>query len=277
MIKTKLFLWLQYCLPQHCLSRLLAKLASCRRPMWLKDKLIKLFIRHYGIDMTIVRDTQLSHYACFNDFFIRHLKPSARPIAKQGFVSPVDGTVSQIGDIQQGKLIQAKKINYTVEKLLAEKNKKFTQGKFATLYLSPKDYHRVHMPCDGRLVRMTYVPGQLFSVNQTTAENIDGLFARNERLVCIFATQHGEMAVVMVGAMLVAGISVTWFGDLKPRKKLTMDYLQQNICLQRGDEMGYFKFGSTVVLLLENNKLHWQTALQANSQIIMGEKIADEK
>lgn len=219
-------------------------------------------------------------YACFNDFFIRHLKPDARSITNADITSPVDGCISEIGTIEKGQLFQAKGRYYSVQELLdcdLITANKFDEGQFATLYLSPKDYHRVHMPMDAKLVAMRYVPGRLFSVQPATAQVIPKLFARNERLVVYFDTDIGPMVMVLVGATIVGAIGTSWHGDVRRTKQAkTFEYKSES--LKKGAEMGYFKLGSTVILLFaKGNKMHWSGELKANSEIRFGQKIGDIK
>jgi phosphatidylserine decarboxylase len=219
-------------------------------------------------------------YACFNDFFIRHLKPESRPLASSDLVSPVDGMVSELGVIEQGQLLQAKGRYYSVAELLncnGAVAQQFLNGQFATLYLSPKDYHRVHMPLDAKLVSMNYIPGALFSVQPTTARVVPKLFARNERLAIFFDTPIGLMVMVMVGATIVGAIGTSWHGDVKrAKKRIQFDYKETDLNAQmaQGDEMGYFKLGSTVVLLFaDGHKMQWHSSLKAGSPVLFGEAL----
>jgi phosphatidylserine decarboxylase len=252
---------LQSLLPHHCLSRLVANLAESTNPH-IKNRLINLFIKHYKIDLSIAQSSDLNHYGSFNDFFVRALKPESRPIcdASDAFISPADGFVSQFGRIDNGQLIQAKGSLFSLQALLGndERATEYLNGDFVTIYLSPKDYHRVHMPLAGKLTKTVYIPGKLFSVNFATSKHVPNLFCRNERLVCFFDTQIGEIAIILVGAMLVAGIETVWGGQVAPnvsKKIIVQDYSQDNIELQKGAEMGRFKFGSTVILLMGPGKL----------------------
>lgn len=218
------------------------------------------------------------HYKNFNAFFTRALKPGARPFDPAGetLCSPADGEISQIGRAQEQLLFQAKDHYFSLETLLANNTglaSQFYDGAFATIYLSPKDYHRVHMPCDGKLVNATYVPGKLFSVNHTTAESVPGLFARNERLICEFETKHGRMAMILVGAMIVAAIETLW-RDYSQNAPKTVESEHQNADFCKGDELGRFKLGSTVILLFQKEKIGWQPALGSSSPVKMGEHIA---
>lgn len=278
---TTLFVWLQYLVPQHALSRLVASLANSEI-RWLKDLLIRQFIKTYSVDMEEAAASADS-YACFNEFFTRALKADARPAAdgEQYIVCPADGEISQLGRIAAGSIFQAKNHSFTVNALLADRPElcdRFQDGSFATIYLSPRDYHRVHMPVRGTLRHTTYVPGDLFSVNQTTATHVPRLFARNERLVCVFDTPLGKVASVMVGAMIVAGIATVWGGAVKPHGKRIQSKLyadqQTPITLPAGAEMGRFMLGSTVVLLFERGQIEWLPELHAGSKVRMGEALA---
>lgn len=244
------FSLLQYPLPQHALSRLTGKFAQCNNP-WVKNTLINAFIKRFNVDMSQALEPDPTAYATFNDFFTRALKADARPI-HEGIISPADGTLSQYGRLQAGQLVQAKGHTYSAQTLLGGDTalaEEFLGGSFATVYLSPKDYHRVHMPVTGTLREMVYVPGRLFSVNQATANYVPGLFARNERLVCIFDTEQGPLAMVLVGAMIVAAIETVWSGQVTPLSghPQRMQF-GQPITLEKGAEMGRFKLGSTVVM-----------------------------
>ena len=274
----RFFIALQYLLPQRWLTIALSRVMNWRRPIWLKLTLIEWFIRRYKIDMSIAANPHIDLYLNFNNFFIRALKPGARTLAQAPIISPVDGEISQIGRITEGALIQAKGLSYSLEDLLTLPSNlanTFHNGSFATIYLAPKDYHRVHMPITGKLLQTIYVPGDLFSVNQITAQNVVNLFARNERLICEFETEGGKMVLIFVGALFVAGISTKWAGDVKRSKKIiTTDYQNQNIVLQQGEEAGYFKFGSTVIVLLPEGCFSWENNLQAGHAIVMGQALA---
>jgi len=250
--RQELFARIQYPLPQHAISRLIGQLAECRITA-VKNLLIRRFIEIYGVDMSQARQPDAGAYACFNDFFTRELKPDARPIG-ESLVSPADGVLSRYGRIEHGTLIQAKGQTYSLSALLGgdiSRAAPFRQGSFATVYLAPKDYHRVHMPMTGTLREMTYVPGRLFSVNSATANYVPGLFARNERLVCIFDTERGPLAMVLVGAMIVAAIETTWAGQVTPLSgRVQTTRFDEPIVIEKGQEMGRFKLGSTVVMCL---------------------------
>ncbi|ARG98760.1 archaetidylserine decarboxylase [Legionella micdadei] len=268
----------QFVAPKLTLTHFAGFMANVQIPL-IKNALIRLFIQQYGVDMSEAKEENPEAYSTFNDFFIRHLKPECRPLAQADIVSPVDGFVSELGAIKKGQILQAKGRYYTVSELLAcdaGLSKKFTQGCFATLYLSPKDYHRIHMPLDAKLVKMIYVPGKLFSVQPTTARVIPHLFARNERLVCFFETKAGPMAMVLVGATIVGAIGTRWQGDVKRSKhKRHIDFAEFNnssILVKQGEEMGYFKLGSTVVLLFANSEqVHWLNHLRAGDKIRYGQ------
>lgn len=247
----------------------------------VKSIFIRWFARHFKINMAEAAVHNLADYASFHDFFIRKLQVGARPIDHnpQSFVSPVDGAVSELGSIASGKLLQAKGMKYTTQALLAsDKDAEFfADGLFATLYLAPKDYHRVHMPYAGKLLEMTYIPGRLLPVKPSLVNSEEGLFAKNERLVAIFESSFGKFAVIMVGAMIVGQMATTWHGKVRPDGKLLQqrwDYTDANIELAKGDEMGYFSLGSTVILLLPKDLAEWEDSLAAGSAICLGEKIA---
>ncbi|MBR9905991.1 MAG: phosphatidylserine decarboxylase [Gammaproteobacteria bacterium] len=249
-LSQKAFSLLQYPLPHHALSRLTGKFAQCDNP-WVKNTLINAFIKRFNVDMSQALEPDPTAYATFNDFFTRALKADARPLG-DGILSPADGTLSQYGLLQAGQLVQAKGHTYSARTLLGGDTalaEEFLGGSFATVYLSPRDYHRVHMPVTGTLREMIYVPGRLFSVNQATANYVPGLFARNERLVCIFDTEQGPMAMVLVGAMIVAAIETVWSGQVTPLSGYPQRMqFGQPITLEKGAEMGRFKLGSTVVM-----------------------------
>ncbi len=275
----KLFITLQHILPQHALSRLVGWLAEVEW-LWLKNALISLFISQYDVNMEEAVHPAASDYKNFNEFFTRPLKPGSRPLAdsQQFIVSPADGAISQFGSLTGDQIVQAKNHDYSAAKLLADADaaKKYAGGEFMTIYLSPRDYHRVHMPFSGRLMSARYVPGDLFSVNDTTAENVENLFARNERLVCMFDTELGEVAVVMVGALIVAGIETPWAGRMKPAQPYTYNSEQANdsIELNVGDELGRFYLGSTAILLFQPEQIQWLETLKGGDKQQMGQAIA---
>ena len=280
-LKQKAFIALQYIVPQHLLSHLVGWLAASEI-RWIKNTFINFFIKQFGINMNEAKRKTADDFRCFNDFFTRELEDDARPVSATDnqLVSPADGAVSQLGKIENGRIFQAKGQDYSLIELLGgntQRAEEFMGGEFATIYLSPKDYHRVHMPVTGTLREMVYVPGDLFSVNQTTAENVPRLFARNERLVCIFDTEQGPMAMILVGAMIVAAIETVWAGRITPmeRKTKVTDYTNpQPATLEKGEEMGRFLLGSTVVLCFAKDKIHWLEELAAESPLRMGEAIA---
>lgn len=277
-----LFVYSQYLTPQHLLSRSIGKLADCELKS-IKDPFIRWFIKRYGVDMNEAALERPEDFRHFNDFFTRALKPDARTIDPRDncLISPVDGTISQRGDIKQGRVFQAKGQHFNVVELLGgdtERAQAFMGGQFATIYLSPKDYHRIHMPLTGTLREMVYVPGKLFSVNPVTTEKVPALFARNERVVALFDTAIGPVAMVLVGAMIVASIETVWSGLVAPLKRQvhTTQYgaQQSDIQLEKGAEMGRFKLGSTVVLLTPKDTLNFTDSLQANSSVRLGEALA---
>ncbi len=273
-------IFLQYILPKHGVSLLAGKLAEVRTP-WFKNQFIKRFAKAYKIDMGIAVEPELTNYACFNDFFTRAINFDSRPINtdKNSFCSPVDGAMSQFGPIESGRIIQAKQHHYSALELLAGDEKQaqyFSNGEFCTIYLAPKDYHRIHMPCDGALISMTHVPGQLFSVNPLTAQNVPKLFARNERVVSLFETPFGKMALVAVGATIVGSIETSWAGNITPPSRKAVkqwDYSDNKINLKKGEEMGRFKLGSTVILLMENKNWQWDQSVKLAGDVILGQKL----
>lgn len=281
-MKDRLFILSQYLLPHHLLSRLIGCLAESRIT-WLKNALISLFAKRFKVDMSEALEPDLKAYENFNAFFTRVLNEDARPLdTREGAIlCPADGTISQLGQIEHGRIFQAKGHSFSVQELLGgdyELAAPFMGGQFATIYLSPKDYHRVHMPLTGTLKQMIYVPGKLFSVNQVTAENVPELFARNERAVCLFETERGPMAVVLVGAMIVAAIETVWAGQVAPVKRDLKRYVydpeqQQAITLEKGAEMGLFKLGSTAIVLFGPDQVNWDEALAAESPVRMGQRL----
>ncbi len=279
----KLFIKLQHWVPQHKLSRIAGKVASCK-VKWVKNVFISWFIKRYKVDMSLAVEENPAAYACFNDFFTRALKPGLRPLSREphAIVCPADGSISQIGKIAQGRIFQAKGQDYTTEELLGGDEalaKEFTDGNFATVYLAPSDYHRVHMPYGGKLRSMIAIPGDLFSVNTVTANKVPRLFSRNERAVTIFDTDIGPMAVVLVGAMIVAGIETVWDGQVTPlidREIQTSLYPFQNITLEKGAELGRFKLGSTAIILFAKNKVKWEPQFVHSSSTRVGVKLAEK-
>lgn len=278
--KDRLFVLGQYLLPQHLLSRLLGKLADCRIA-WLKNALIGAFVRRYRVDLREAQTEEPAGYPTFNAFFTRALKDEARPMDAdpRTLISPVDGQVSQLGAVRGGQLFQAKGHNFSALELLGGDQRlaaRFQDGAFATLYLSPRDYHRVHMPVAATLKEMLYIPGRLFSVNRVTAECVPGLFARNERVICLFETEQGPLAMVLVGAMIVASIETSWAGLITPptRTVRRTHYDQQPVCLDKGEEMGRFLLGSTVILLFGPGQINWAPGLTEGVPVRMGQPVA---
>jgi len=269
----------QHLLPQHWLSHVIFKLTRWKAGR-LTHWLIKYFIYHYQIDMGSVLKPQLIEYANFNEFFTRSLRSDSRPLSATGVSSPVDAQISQIGQVQQGLLLQAKQHWFSLETLLAadqDLTKNFENALYCTLYLSPRDYHRIHMPLDGQLKRTVYVPGRLFSVNQRTSRMIPNLFSRNERLICWFQTPHGDMVLILVGALLVSGLETVWTGPLPRHSQIQVqDYFPETApFLKRGAEMGRFNMGSTVILLLNSQQISWLSGYTTNQSVKMGQLLAN--
>ncbi|WP_339516109.1 archaetidylserine decarboxylase [Pseudomonas sp. RL_15y_Pfl2_60] len=279
-MKQRLFIISQYLLPHHLLSRLIGCAAECRTA-WFKNRLINWFIKRYNVDMSQAQVEDPTAFEHFNAFFTRALKNDARPLdaSSEAVLCPADGAISQLGKIEHGRIFQAKGHSFSVVELLGGDTQlasPFMGGEFATVYLSPKDYHRVHMPLTGTLKQMVYVPGRLFSVNQTTAENVPELFARNERVVCLFDTERGPMAVVLVGAMIVASVETVWAGLVTPPKRELKTFAYDEaarapIHLEKGAEMGRFKLGSTAVVLFGPEQVKWCEDLSAGSSVQMGQ------
>lgn len=268
----------QYVLPKRALTQFAGALARRSLGDFTQYK-IRRFVARYGVDMSEAAEPDLTRYLTFNDFFTRALKPGARPLAQADFVCPVDGRISQLGAIDGEQLLQAKGHVYSTTALLggdATEAARYRDGSFATIYLSPRDYHRIHMPCAGRLRSMVYVPGDLFSVNPTTARGVPGLFARNERVVCLFDGAHGPFALVLVGATIVGSMATVWHGVVNPpraRHIRRWDYTAQQppIELQAGDEMGRFLLGSTVVLLFPKDMLRFAPDWAPSRPVRLGE------
>jgi phosphatidylserine decarboxylase len=276
---TRVFIILQYLLPHHLLSRLVGVLARMHTGRTI---LIRAFIKRYKVDMSEAVIKKADDFAHFNAFFTRELQPGSRPLATESgaIVCPADGSISQLGGIDADRIFQAKGHDYTVAELLAcdaAIAQQFQDGVFATVYLSPRDYHRVHMPLTGKLQSMTYVPGKLFSVNKLTAENVPRVFARNERVVCLFTTAAGPMAVVLVGAMIVAAIETSWSGQVCPgalqSQGFTEDYSNRApaITLPTGAELGRFKLGSTAIVLFGPGSVTLASDLVADTPVRMGQ------
>ncbi len=270
---------LQYLLPKQALTAFMGRLARARGGA-ATTAVIRWFIGRYGVQMAEAAEADPARYETFNDFFTRALKPGARPLAPADLLCPVDGAISQFGPVQQGRIFQAKGHEYTATALVggdASLAARFAEGHFATLYLSPKDYHRIHMPCAGRLVRMIHVPGDLFSVNPATAQGVPGLFARNERVVCVFENERGPWVLVLVGATIVGSMATVWHGVVNPPRPGTLRewrYDDRDISLAQGEEMGRFLLGSTVVLLFPPGQLTFNEAWAPGGAIRMGEAMA---
>ena len=271
--------WRQYFVPQHGLSRLAGFLANSQIS-WLKTALIKYFLKYYEVNMAEALEHDPCAYKSFNKFFTRALKTDARTITPEPhtIASPADGTLYQQGKIEDNTLLKAKGQSYNVKSLLGYQDaysQNFINGYYYCLYLAPHNYHRVHMPADGKLLKMSYVPGRLFSVNKTTAEHVDQLFARNERLVCFFTGPIGNFVVILVGAMIVGNISTPWAGKVAPmdlRKITEMTYTNNPISLKKGEEMGCFSLGSTVIILFDRD-ITATERLNANTAVWMGERL----
>ena len=270
----------QYLLPKRALT-VYAGWRASRRWGARTTKLIRWFVAKYGVDMSEAADPDIAHYASFNEFFTRALKDGARPLAAAELVCPVDGAISQFGAIARDQIFQAKGHHYSTTALVggdAALAAEFENGHFATLYLSPKDYHRIHMPCDGRLRRMIHVPGDLFSVNPLTARGVPGLFARNERVVCVFDSAHGPFVLTLVGATIVGSMATVWHGVVNPPRSDQVRewrYTNQDVQLKKGDEMGRFLLGSTVVLLFPNRPLRFNPSWAPARSVRLGEAMAD--
>ncbi len=279
----RLFVLVQYLVPQHLLSQLTGYVAR-NRVHWFKTLLINAFIARYGVDMQAARGETAEEYENFNAFFTRRLKAHLRPIAArpQDIASPADGTLGQFGTLESDTLVQAKGHKYSLQELLGgdtERTLPFINGEYATIYLSPRDYHRVHMPLSGTLREMVYIPGKLFSVNSVTTGAVPRLFARNERVVCRFDTAQGPLAIVLVGAMIVSSIHTVWHGLVSPHADLIQTFTYQEtdntaIRLNKGDELGHFMLGSTVIMLFGENQMQWDKAILSGKSINFGEAIA---
>ncbi|MGE5470948.1 MAG: archaetidylserine decarboxylase [Bacteroidota bacterium] len=266
----------QYLLPKQALTVIAGKLAS-KEAGPLTTGVIRWFVGRYGVNMAEAANPDIAGYKSFNEFFTRPLQPGARPLADADFLCPVDGAISQFGAIERDQIFQAKGHSYSTTALVGGDRKlaaQFENGSFATIYLSPRDYHRIHMPCDGKLSRMIYVPGALFSVNPTTARGVPGLFARNERVVCVFETASGPFVLTLVGATIVGSMATVWHGTVNPPRPGVIRewrYDEQNIVLKKGEEMGRFLLGSTVVMLFPKNALQFNPAWAPARAVAMGE------
>lgn len=273
----------QYIIPQHFLTSLVYRITRSETPL-LKNFIIKQFIKIFNVDMSLSKNPDPDSYISFNDFFTRELSADARPITldNHAILCPVDGAVSQAGQIENDTIIQAKGKSYTLKHLLLEDElvNMFSGGTFATLYLAPKDYHRIHMPISGQLMRMIYVPGKLFAVNGHTARVVDAVFAKNERVINIFDTDIGPMAMIMVGALFVGSMETVWAGQITPAKNRIISdtqYPNEDVQLRQGHEMGRFNMGSTVILLFAKDIMEWASGMVAKKAIVMGERIGSVK
>lgn len=279
-MNTQLKVLPQYLIPKQAITAIAGKLASAKAGK-LTTAVIRWFVKRYQVNMDEAEQPDITTYESFNEFFTRPLKKGARRISKADFICPVDGAISQFGDINADQIFQAKGHQYSTLAMLAgdkELAASFENGHFATLYLSPKDYHRIHMPCDGTLKSMTYVPGDLFSVNPTTAQGVPGLFARNERVICEFESAHGVFVLILVGATIVGSMATVWHGVVNPPRLgavNTWTYDSQSISLKQGEEVGRFLLGSTVVMLFPVSTLTFNKAWKPENPIKLGEKMAD--
>lgn len=266
----------QHLLPKQTITVLAGKFANAKAGR-MTTAVTRWFVKRYGVNMLEAADSNIENYQTFNDFFTRALREGARPLAQADFICPVDGAISQFGTVHSDQIFQAKGHSYSTlallggEKALAEK---FKNGSFATLYLSPKDYHRIHMPCDGHLKRMIYVPGSLFSVNPNTVEGVLNLFARNERVICEFESKQGTFALVLVGATIVGSMATVWHGVVNPprlKNIATWQYTSEQIALKQGEEMGRFLLGSTVVMLFQKDTLQFNPEWSPRRLVRLGE------
>ncbi len=272
---------LQHLLPKQHLTRLAGRVAGAEGG-WLTPRLIRWFARNYGVDMSEAADPDLASYRSFNHFFTRPLKAGARPIAAADFICPVDGAISQFGDIDDHHMLQAKGHRFTTTELVggdAALGATFRHGSFANLYLSPRDCHRLHMPCDGRLTRMIHVPGTLFSVNPVTARSVPNLFARNERVVCVFASpEHGPFVMVLVGATIVGSMATVWHGVVNAKRTNKVSewtYADGEVTLSKGEEMGRFLLGSTIVMLFQQGSIVFNDAWAPERSVRLGEMMGN--
>ncbi|SEO07294.1 phosphatidylserine decarboxylase [Duganella sp. CF517] len=272
----------QYLLPKGALTNFAGRVAGAKGGA-MTTRLIRWFVGKYNVNMDEALNPDIASYASFNEFFTRALRPDARPLANADFICPVDGRISQFGAIDDDQIFQAKGHKFSTTALVggdAALAAKFQHGSFANLYLSPRDYHRIHMPCDGRLTRMIYIPGELFSVNPTTARGIPGLFARNERVVCVFDTANGPFVMTLVGATIVGSMATVWHGVVNPPRAPQIcewKYDDQNIVLKKGDELGRFLLGSTVVMLFPKDTMSFNPAWQPAGPVKLGEMMANLK
>jgi len=277
MTSARLFVWFQHLLPQHALSRLVLR-ATRVRAIWFKNALIRGFLKLYSIDMSDALQPDPLAYGSFNEFFTRALKPGARPIAAgpADIACPVDGAVSEAGQIEGDRLLQAKGRHYTLSELLASQTwaSHFDGGSFATIYLAPFNYHRVHMPLRAQLRETVYVPGRLFSVNAVTAAQVPRLFARNERVLTWFDSAYGEVALVLVGALNVGSMATVWAGDITPAARRVVTTLpRQELSLDKGEELGRFNMGSTIILLFQKDRARWHAGIRAGATVQLGQSL----
>ncbi len=267
-----------YALPHHLISRAVFKLTRIKSP--LVPKAITLFSNIFHVNLDEAKNSDPKSYTTFNEFFTRELKEGLRPVADSQIISPVDGTISEFGDIKNGQLLQAKGITYSLEQLLGgnkDRAKQYENGQFITIYLSPRDYHRIHMPCTGTLKEHIHIPGRLFSVAKHTVKTVKSIFARNERVVATFNTDYGSMSMVLVGAINVAAIETVWCGLITPPKGKTIthkSYKSKDIQIDKGMEMGRFNMGSTVILIFQNDAPKLSTTLSVDQPLKLGESLS---
>jgi len=277
----RLKILLQHLLPKQRLTMFAGRVAAAQRG-GMTTRLIRWFVRRYGVDMNEAENPDIASYKTFNDFFTRPLKTGVRPLAAADFVCPVDGAISQFGAIDDDQILQAKGHRFSTTDLVGGDEAlaaRFRHGSFANLYLSPRDYHRLHMPCDGTLTRMIYVPGALFSVNPTTARGVPNLFARNERVVCVFASpDHGPFVMVLVGATIVGSMATVWHGVVNPKrtgKVSEWTYADRDILLKKGEEMGRFLLGSTIVMLFRQGSIVFNRDWAPERPVRLGEPMGN--
>jgi len=271
---------LQYILPHHGLSRLMSLLTHSQYQPW-KNLMIRQIIKFYQVNMEEAKQPDIQQFKSFNQFFTRELKSGARIVTplEKGIACPADGEISQVGRIQQGRIFQAKGKDYSTLELLGddvERAARFDHGSFTTIYLSPKDYHRLHMPLTGKLTEMIHIPGRLFSVNQATVETVPRLFARNERVVCLFNTDYGEMALILVGAIFVSSIETVWHGVVTPpttQSIQTWHYDETPPIIEKGQEMGRFNMGSTIIVLFAKDRVNWDGQFKVGKKVCLGQLI----
>jgi phosphatidylserine decarboxylase len=267
-------------LPTHAISRIVFRLSRCRVP-FVKNNLIRIYLRLFDIDLSQARESDPFAYSSWNAFFTRALRDDARPVDpdSNAIVSPVDGTISQIGYLDDRQIVQAKGHYYSVEALLGDQalGDEYKNGAFVTIYLSPRDYHRIHMPCSGKLQRMLHIPGRLYSVAPHTVNTIEGMFAKNERVVTLFDTDCGSLSLTLVGAINVGAIETIWAGLVTPpagREVSDISYdIKEQLHIEKGHEMGRFNLGSTVILVFQENQVKWLDTLKPGDRLLMGQLI----